>query len=86
MEAIYQAVGPEAVAVGASDDDRMDEVRKRMLAAARLQARETPRPKPPGQCVCVPMWTAGIGVAGPRAKGSSERTTVEIDNGRTAPR
>ncbi|OAH20846.1 hypothetical protein AX289_27315 [Methylorubrum populi] len=32
---IYEAVGREAVAVGASDDNRMAEVRKRMLAAAR---------------------------------------------------
>ena len=28
---IYEAVGREAEAAGASDDDRMDEVRKRML-------------------------------------------------------
>ena len=32
---IYEAVGQEAAAAGASDDDRMAEVRKRMLAAAR---------------------------------------------------
>ncbi|KQQ23749.1 hypothetical protein ASF53_05350 [Methylobacterium sp. Leaf123] len=32
---IYEAVGREAEAAGASDDDRMAEVRKRMLAAAR---------------------------------------------------
>ena len=32
---IYEAVGREAMATGASDDDRMAEVRKRMLAAAR---------------------------------------------------
>ncbi len=32
---IYEAVGREAAAAGASDDDRMAEVRKRMLAAAR---------------------------------------------------
>ncbi|MGW5960659.1 hypothetical protein [Methylorubrum thiocyanatum] len=32
---IYEAVGREAAEAGASDDDRMAEVRKRMLAAAR---------------------------------------------------
>jgi hypothetical protein len=32
---IYKAVGREAMATGASDDTRMAEVRKRMLAAAR---------------------------------------------------
>lgn len=31
---IYEAVGREASAAGASDDVRMDEVRKRMLAVA----------------------------------------------------
>ncbi|MCY1644784.1 hypothetical protein [Methylorubrum sp. SL192] len=31
---IYEAVGREAMATGASDDTRMAEVRKRMLAAA----------------------------------------------------
>lgn len=35
MRKIYETVGREAVAAGASDDDRMDEVLKRMLAAAR---------------------------------------------------
>ncbi|MCG5246967.1 hypothetical protein [Methylorubrum extorquens] len=32
---IYEAVGREAMAIGASDDTRMAEVRKRMLAAVR---------------------------------------------------
>ncbi|KAB7782187.1 hypothetical protein [Methylorubrum populi] len=32
---IYEAVGREAMAIGASDDDCMAEVRKRMLAAAQ---------------------------------------------------
>ena len=32
---IYEAVGREAEAAGTGDDDRMAEVRKRMLAAAR---------------------------------------------------
>ncbi|QIJ77133.1 hypothetical protein GU700_22705 [Methylobacterium sp. NI91] len=32
---IYEAVGREVMATGASDDTRMAEVRKRMLAAAR---------------------------------------------------
>ncbi|QDI81684.1 hypothetical protein E8E01_15170 [Methylorubrum populi] len=32
---IYETVGREAMATGASDDARMAEVRKRMLAAAR---------------------------------------------------
>ncbi|QIJ76173.1 hypothetical protein GU700_17190 [Methylobacterium sp. NI91] len=32
---IYEAAGREAMATGASDDDRMAEVRKRMLAAVR---------------------------------------------------
>ncbi|WHQ72506.1 hypothetical protein [Methylorubrum extorquens] len=31
---IYEAVGREAMVTGASDDTRMAEVRKRMLAAA----------------------------------------------------
>lgn len=31
---IYETVGREAMATGASDDTRMAEVRKRMLAAA----------------------------------------------------
>lgn len=31
---IYEIVRQEASAAGASDDDRMDQVRKRMLAAA----------------------------------------------------
>lgn len=33
MREIYEAVGREAMVTGASDDDRMAEVRKRMLAA-----------------------------------------------------
>jgi hypothetical protein len=32
---IYEAVGREAMVTSSSDDDRMAEVRKRMLAAAR---------------------------------------------------
>ncbi|QDI83155.1 hypothetical protein E8E01_23450 [Methylorubrum populi] len=32
---IYGAVGREAMVTGASDDDRIAEVRKRMLAAVR---------------------------------------------------
>lgn len=32
MREIYEAVGREAAAAGASDDDRMAEVQKRMLA------------------------------------------------------
>ncbi|CAO4152514.1 hypothetical protein [Methylorubrum extorquens] len=32
---IYEAVGQEAAAAGAGNDDRMDEARKRMLAAVR---------------------------------------------------
>ena len=35
---IYEAVGREAMVTGASDDTRMAEVRKRMLAAAGSQA------------------------------------------------
>ncbi|APX84564.1 hypothetical protein BV511_07485 [Methylorubrum extorquens] len=31
---IYETVGREAMATGASDDDRMAEVRKRMIASA----------------------------------------------------
>lgn len=34
---IYEAVGREAMVTGASDDDRMAEVRKRMTAAAGSQ-------------------------------------------------
>jgi hypothetical protein len=33
---IYETVGEQAAEAGASDDDRMAEVRKRMLAAARV--------------------------------------------------
>lgn len=33
VQEIYEAVGLEAIATGASDDERMAEVRKRMLAA-----------------------------------------------------
>ena len=33
---IYETVGREAVAAGVGDDTRMAEVRKRMLAAARV--------------------------------------------------
>lgn len=32
---IYEAVGREAAAAGVSDDDRMAEIRKRMLVASR---------------------------------------------------
>ncbi|CAO4185120.1 hypothetical protein [Methylorubrum extorquens] len=32
---IYEAVGQEAAAAGVGNDDRMDEARKRMLAAVR---------------------------------------------------
>ena len=32
---IYEAVGQEAAAAGVGDDERMTEVRRRMLAAAR---------------------------------------------------
>ncbi|MCJ2031080.1 hypothetical protein MKK50_17070 [Methylobacterium sp. J-043] len=32
---IYEAVGREAMVTGANDDDRIAEVRKRMLAAVR---------------------------------------------------
>ncbi|WP_455959829.1 hypothetical protein [Methylorubrum aminovorans] len=35
MREIYEAVGREAMVTGASDDDRMAEVRKRMLAVAQ---------------------------------------------------
>ncbi len=35
VRVIYEAVGQEAAAAGVGDDDRMAEVRKRMLAAAR---------------------------------------------------
>ncbi|MCP1538845.1 hypothetical protein J2W79_003902 [Methylorubrum extorquens] len=35
VQEIYEAVGREAAAAGAGDDDRMAEVRKRMLAAVR---------------------------------------------------
>ncbi|MER2251879.1 hypothetical protein ABS772_18335 [Methylorubrum podarium] len=34
---IYEAVGREAAEAGIGDDDRMDEVRKRMLAVARIE-------------------------------------------------
>ncbi|GEL44191.1 hypothetical protein MEX01_47820 [Methylorubrum extorquens] len=34
LREIYETVGQEAEAAGASDDDRMAEVRKRMLSAA----------------------------------------------------
>jgi hypothetical protein len=33
---IYETVGEQVAEAGASDDDRMAEVRKRMLAAARV--------------------------------------------------
>lgn len=35
VQEIDEAIGREAMATGASDDDRVAEVRKRMLAAAR---------------------------------------------------
>ena len=35
MREIYEAVGREAMVTGVRDDDRMAEVRERMLAAAR---------------------------------------------------
>jgi len=35
VQEIYETVGEQAVEAGVDDDDRMAEVRKRMLAAAR---------------------------------------------------
>lgn len=40
---IYEAVGREAEQAGASDDERLAEARKRMLAAARGARNEKPR-------------------------------------------
>ncbi|CAO4174911.1 hypothetical protein [Methylorubrum extorquens] len=37
MWEIYEAVGREAMVTGASDDERMAEIRKRMLATAIWQ-------------------------------------------------
>ncbi|ACK81249.1 hypothetical protein Mchl_0311 [Methylorubrum extorquens CM4] len=39
MREIYETVGEQAAAAGVGDDDRMAEVRKRMLAAVRARAQ-----------------------------------------------